>query len=369
MSILLKNIVIALVFILAGTLFFHNFTSINADIGRHIKLGEIIWQTGEVSKTNLLSFTAPDYPFINHHWLSEAIFYGVFSFGQLIHIPTLNVGYPQDGLRILIIFKIIVLLVTYFLLFFTVRKRNIFAITLAFLVSIFVFSARTEPRPEIFSYLIFAAYLFVIYKIKEPQNYKLKILNSKFQFSWLWLLPILQIFWVNLHIYFIIGPIVFSLFLIEKVVLKKLTRQDLLIGLLVVFANFTNPNFIAGAIYPLKVLGSYGYSVAENSSLFFLANYFGRWAPQDKLFLIALFIAAGSFVVGLWKTGRRQLTTLNVVTYNDIQCSNIKTRIFDLLLIAMTAALSFKMQRNIPLFALALLPVMAKNISEIFNNQ
>src|SRR3990167_883104 len=213
MIILLKSIVIALLFILAGTLFFHNFTSINADIGRHIKLGEIIWQTGEVPKNNLFSFTEPDFPFTNHHWLSEVVFYKVYSLGNdpvKSSSDDHGAGW-MNGLKAIMIFKVIVLLATYFLLFLTVRKRNIFAITLAFLVSIFVFSARTEPRPEIFSYLIFAAYLFVIYKIKEPQNYKLKILNSKFQFSWLWLLPILQIFWVNLHIYFIIGPIVFSL--------------------------------------------------------------------------------------------------------------------------------------------------------------
>ena len=162
---ILTKVIVVLIFVLAGTLFFHNFTSINVDIGRHIKLGEIVWQTGTVPKVNLLSFTAPDYPFINHHWLSEVIFYKVYLLG---HDWT-------SGLKAIMIFKVIVLLATYLLLFLTVRKRNIFAVALAFLVSIFVFSARTEPRPEIFSYLLFAAYLFVIYRIRENQNSKFKI--------------------------------------------------------------------------------------------------------------------------------------------------------------------------------------------------
>ena len=303
---ILTKVIVVLIFVLAGTLFFHNFTSINVDIGRHIKLGEIVWQTGTVPKVNLLSFTAPDYPFINHHWLSEVIFYKVYLLG---HDWT-------SGLKAIMIFKVIVLLATYLLLFLTVRKRNIFAVALAFLVSIFVFSARTEPRPEIFSYLLFAAYLFVIYRIRENQNSKFKILNSKF--SWLWLLPLLQLFWVNLHIYFIIGPIIYLFFLIDEMVSKKVWKfknWDLIPGegsreagiasenwklkigifVSVVLVNLINPNFVDGALYPLKVLNNYGYGVAENSSLFFLAKYFGSWPPQDKLFLISLFVLAGSF--------------------------------------------------------------------------
>ena len=116
-------------------------------------------------------------------------------------------------------------------------------------------------------------------------------------FFWLCFLPILQFFWVNLHIYFILGPIIYLFFLIDEMVRKKVWKLKIGIFISIILANFANPNFIAGALYPLKVLGSYGYSVAENSSLFFLAEYFGRWSPQDKLFLMALFIVVGSFVV------------------------------------------------------------------------
>src|SRR3989338_6649758 len=236
------KIIVILLFVLAGILFVHNITSINSDIGRHIKIGEIIWQTKEVPKINLFSYTAPDFPFVNHHWLSEVVFYK-----------------------------------TYFILYLTVKKHNIFAISISFLVSIFVFSARTEPRPEMFSYLIFAAYILSIYRSRDNKR------------NWLWLLTILQLFWVNLHIYFIIGPIVYFLFFIDRLILKKVTRQHIYIGVLLVLANLVNPNFFEGAFYPLKVLNNYGYSVAENSSLFFLAKYFGHWSPQDKLFLISLF--------------------------------------------------------------------------------
>jgi len=360
----LNKVIIALIFILAGVLFTHNLTSINVDIGRHIKLGEIIWQTGEVPKTNLFSFTAPDYSFINHHWLSEVIFYGVYSLGSNVQGAP---GHWVSGLKAIMILKIIVLLATYFLLFLTVRKRNIFAIVIAFLVSIFVFSARTEPRPEMFSYLIFASYLFVIYNYKKTKG-TFAAKKVPFVFS-LWVLPILQLFWVNLHIYFIIGPIIYLFFMIDEVVNKKVWKfknwnlienWKLKIGIFIsiILTNLANPNFVAGAIYPLKVLGSYGYSVAENSSLFFLAEYFGRWSPQDKLFLMSLFIVVGSFIM--------QRFNLFKIEVKPKFIDWLKTRVFDLLLIAMTAILSFKMQRNIPLFALAVWPVMAKNLDGIW---
>ena len=347
----MNKIIITLIFVLAGILFIHNLTSINTDIGRHIKLGEVIWQTKEVPKINLFSYTAPDFPFINHHWLSEVIFYGVYSFGSNW----------VNGLKLIIVFKAIILLGTYFILFLSVRKHNIFAVVSSFVVSVFIFSARTEPRPEIFSYLIFAAYLLIIYRASPvrsslaevPQGTRaLGTSETSNGISWLWLLPILQLLWVNLHIYFIIGPIIYFFFLFEKYVFTRscLYRQDLVIGLAIILVNFVNPNFIDGALYPLRVFSNYGYSVAENSSLFFLAKYFGKWALQDKLFLVSVFILVGSFIFSFWENKAK-----------------IKTRIFDLMLFAATTVLSFKMQRNIPLYALSLWPVMAKNLDDFSN--
>ena len=338
-----SRIIIVLIFILAGLLFIHSLTSINADIGRHIGLGKIIWETKEVPKTNLLSFTAPDFPFINHHWLSEVIFYGIYSLG----------GDWITGLRLVIIFKAVVLLVAYLILFLSVRKHNIFAVVFGFIVSIFVFSARTEPRPEIFSYLIFAYYLFIIYRAKILTS---QVKNPRLAMSALWILPILQVFWVNLHIYFIIGPIIYFLFLIDELVNKKFENFKLKIEIFIsiILANLVNPNFINGALYPFKVFSNYGYSVAENSSLFFLAKYFGQWAPQDKLFLISLFILVGSFILSFFTVRK---------TYW------FKKRFFDIILVSIMVILSFKMQRNISLYALSLWPVMAGNLSEIFNFQ
>ena len=51
---------------------------VTADLGRHIKNGELVWQTLGILKTNFYSYTYPDFSFVNHHWLSGVIFYFIW---------------------------------------------------------------------------------------------------------------------------------------------------------------------------------------------------------------------------------------------------------------------------------------------------
>src|SRR3989344_6778722 len=194
-----ETTVFVLLFSLLAVFLIHNFDSIGQDIGRHLKIGEIIWQTKEVPKVNLFSFTEPDFPFTNHHWLSEVIFYNVFNLG---------------GLTWLILLKVFFILIAFLLLFFVAKKHATFwPLVISFLLSIFIFISRTEVRPEIFSFLMSALFLSALFKAKYDPNWKLKIKNLKF--SPLWFLPLAQLLWVNLHIYFFIGPLVFFAFFID----------------------------------------------------------------------------------------------------------------------------------------------------------
>src|SRR3989344_4239341 len=75
---------------------FHTINLPTADIGRHIMNGKIFLQSAEygVSKadilyTNFFSYTHPDFPFINHHWLSGVgsyLLYSIVGFGGLSFI-------------------------------------------------------------------------------------------------------------------------------------------------------------------------------------------------------------------------------------------------------------------------------------------
>ncbi|HEX7042381.1 MAG TPA: hypothetical protein VF189_03965, partial [Patescibacteria group bacterium] len=40
--------------------------SFNQDLGMHLTLGRIIWQTHKIPETNLFSYTYPNFSLINH---------------------------------------------------------------------------------------------------------------------------------------------------------------------------------------------------------------------------------------------------------------------------------------------------------------
>jgi len=333
-----------LLFILLASFLIHNFDSIGQDIGRHLKVGEIIWQTKEVPKTNLFSFTEPNFSFINHHWLSEVIFYGVFSLG---------------GFTGLILLKIFVVLSSFLLLFFLVNNllttsqvmptfevrlwitdfasrlsTGFWPIVISFLLSIFIFISRTEVRPEIFSFVILAFFLFTLFKAKHEQKYK-----------YIWFLPIAQLLWVNLHIYFFIGPFLILAFLVDRLANKDYAnvKKTIIILFLAFVATLVNPAGIRGALLPFNILKEYGYSIVENQTLAFLADFFSFNLP-----IFVFKVSVGVLVVSFLLTIKKA-----------------KQRVFEILLSAFFIYAGFRMLRNLPLYALVSFPVMAVLLTDI----
>ena len=72
---LLSGLLLGATLLLVFIFSIHALGSINQDIGRHLTLGKLIWQTHHIPITNLFSYTNPDWSFINHHWLSEVLIY------------------------------------------------------------------------------------------------------------------------------------------------------------------------------------------------------------------------------------------------------------------------------------------------------
>ena len=320
-----KNYLFVLIFVLLGSFLIHNIDTISQDIGRHLKIGELIWQNKEVPKTNLFSFTEPDFPFINHHWLSEVIFFGIFSYTGFI------------GLTLA---KTVLVLVIFLLLFFTAKKHATFwPLVVSFLLSLFVFIQRTEARPEIFSFVILAFFLFAIFKAKYEKLY-----------FYLWFLPVLELFWVNLHIYFFIGPFLILAFLADRLISVDKRHAVSLIHILGIFlltatATLANPSGIHGALLPFNVLNEYGYSIVENQTLSFLADFFGFNLPIF-VFKISVAVLAVSFALTI---------------------KNLKNRIFEIIISAFFIYAGFRMLRNLPLYALSSFPVLAILLTDVFN--
>lgn len=279
--------------------------SFDQDLGRHLKLGEIILQTKVVPKINLFSYTNPDFPFINTHWLFEVF---VYLTGQAL------------GLQSLLIIKILIFLLSVYLILKIIPKENLaFLLPIGF-VFLHVLRERLELRPEIFSFLFTAGTYFILEKYQKKPT------------KLIFLLPLIQLIWINTHIYFFIGLTLQAIFLValgyrylrSKSGIGKLKLLTILFALSII-VSLINPNGLAGLLYPLNVTKNYGYTIAENQTMFLLESINFR-DPNFLFVKLGIAIAFFSLLVGLL---RKKLELKNILlTVSGITLALMNVRSF-----------------------------------------
>ncbi len=332
-------------------IFFQKIDLTSSDLGRHLHNGRVLFDNSDILFKNAYSYTEPDHPFINHHWLYGVIVYFV---------------YELSGFSGLTIFNIFLVLITFSLVFFIATQKigrssaNFFAQTkidsfylLSFisLPVILLLSQRTEIRPEIFS----ALFIVVTYLILE--------LSDDSQRKWLpWLLVPLFLFWVNIHIYFFIGLALIG-FKVAAILIKVLSEKKkeykkffkfsaiFLASALISLFNF---NTWQGLVYPLNIFRNYGYEIAENKSVFFLEHLTINHNFQIFKFLLVLLSISWIlyFIFSYYNNKNNKTTFLN----------SVKIRLFDILICLFITALSIFSSRNIALFGLISLIIISSNI-------
>lgn len=222
---------------------------VTADLGRHITNGgEIIKGNFSVIKTNYYSYTFPGYPTLNHHWFGGVIFFFVWKIFGFIGVH---------------LFFILISLITLFIFLKLASEKSGIAIAaiIAMLLMPLIFE-RDEIRPEIFSNLFAAIFLLILTRYKEGKISKKTLL----------LLPIIEILWVNTHIYFFLGFVITGAFLIESIFEKEKQNIKTLgstIGIMLIGA-LINPHGIRGLLAPFDIFKNYGYTIVENKNIFFL---------------------------------------------------------------------------------------------------
>ncbi len=285
--------------------------SFNQDLGRHIKLGEIITQTRTIPKTNLFSYTNPDFPFTNTHWLFEVIAY----------------FFSQAGLlQILLVLKIIIFLFSIWLILKLVPLANSALLLPIGFIFLHVLRERLELRPEIFSFLFTALTLYILEKN-----------NKKFLF----LLPLIQLIWINTHIYFFVGLLLQAIYFLSR-------RTKLLAGIftLSILASLVNPNGLTGLLYPLNVNQNYGYTIVENQTMSLLERI--NFKDPNFLFVkLSIVIITLSLFVALLK--------------KNLQLKNI-------LLSLSGVALAMLNVRSFPYLVFLSLPATLQNFGQIKPN-
>jgi len=237
------------------------------DIWLHLKTGEYIVQHKTVPLGDIFSSTVSNKGWIDHSWLVQVIFYLVFHFGGADNLIFLS--------------ALVVTFAFLFLFFSTYKGREYLILSIGILfITILASKLRFNIRPENFSVLFFSLYIF--------------ILKRQVRKSWVFLLPLIQLIWVNSHGFFILGPLMVGVFILAqelkraKLLPWEWSKVDLLdansyrnlkaVFLLVCLVSFINPYGYKGALYPLWVI----FNTLGKSSIFY--KYIIELLPTARYF-------------------------------------------------------------------------------------
>ena len=126
--------------------------------------------------------------------------------------------------------------------------------------------------------------------------------NLKKTSKTLYFLPLVQVFWVNTHIYFFLGPTTFLFFLIHYSYQNKLNfkKNKILIItiILIILACLLNPNTIKGMFYPLLIFKDIHIQMTEMRAFY---TYLNTGSPFFIYLLYFIFIFISTTLLSLKK--------------------------------------------------------------------
>ena len=189
---------IGLILVLLAAFSLHEIKSL--DIGWHIRAGEYILSNLTVPGNDIFSYTATDRPYLDSHWL----------FQVLAYLFSLALG--LNGLHLLVLTLVVL---TFGLLISCSGMRDRPLIGAVFFVPAVIACAdRFMARPELMSFLFIACYLLILGRCAGNNtnvgagagaNTNADI-DSSTATRLIFLIPVLQVLWVNSHGLFVLGP-------------------------------------------------------------------------------------------------------------------------------------------------------------------
>ncbi len=275
-----------IVLFLALTFLLGSFPLKDADIYWHLRTGDMIRQTAKVPQTDVFTFTREGTRWIDLHWIFQV---GISWLHERGGVPALNVA------------KCVISCLA-MLILLSARKREwpIPVMVLAWLPALFVLGGRIYVRPETLTLLYLSIFLAVILRWD-----RFPLLA--------FLLPVVQVAWVNSHGLFVLGPVIVGFGLIDAALRigifaperRRWWKLILLASLATGLACLINPYGITGALYPIELAGTmsnpiFSRNVAELWSVAtFIKENKGLANLSLQLHLLAMLIGGLSFVIPL----------------------------------------------------------------------
>ncbi len=229
----------------------------DSDLGYHLKGGQWILENHRLPSLDPFTYTVPDHPYLDIHWLYQVTLYSLYRLGDYSLISLANIG-------------------CIFLLFFLTWKRLrltgapfwmcVVLLTVALLASEYRFRA----RPETLSWILMSLALWVL----ETRAARGKDL--------LFLLPLIMLVWVNVEGLFAIGLGLIGLFCLSSFFSGLKTDMKLCrYSVLALTACLVNPYFLRGLVFPLTLLNTVGTSNVFKQAIF---EFQSPWTMGGALF-------------------------------------------------------------------------------------
>ena len=295
----------------------HQMLSIDSDLGRHLTLGNYILENRTIPTRDLFSHTLPNQSRPPYEWLSQILFALVY---RLLNL---------DGV---ILFAATVISLTFALIFQFANRRSGLPVT-SFLITFIAAGAASIhwlPRPHIMTVLLLAIWVEQLERLRKVQSVRLFVF------------PLMMLLWANLHGGFVFGILAWSAYFAGWLVERWQKKAGNEAGNKFLIAGFSS--LIATIITP--DLWHNWEAVLNNRSSFILSRTVETMPPQftDPAIIPFVFLLLLTLL-------------LFIINWKALSASHI-------FLLAGLALMSLLMARNIPLFAVASVPILTQFMRE-----
>ena len=267
-------------------------TVADPDLWGYLAFGKLFWSSVKFPYRDVFSYVPTLNLWVYHEWLTGVFFYPLYQ----------NLG--TAGLQI---FKYLMVLATFGLVYLTARKRGAyffaFALILVMAIRGWIYFGYAPVRAQVFTYFFFA---FTLYLLESAR--------LKNRWGGLWLVILIQVFWCNLHGGFLAGLGLISLYALGEFISGRSFVPYLLTLLLAALSTLINPYGIAYHNYIIRAVSMPRPEIWEWASIK-QAYLLGAITWREILHLLSMIIFG---LLLMWRNHWKDITaslTLCVTLY------------------------------------------------------
>ena len=292
--------------------------SLDSDLGRHLTIGGFTLDSRQIPTRDLFSHTRADAPRPAYEWLTQVIFASANRIAGL------------DGV---VLFSGLVIASAFFIVYTdTARRSRLPLAALGFsILAAAASSLHWLPRPHVVTFLLLAIWLGRLERVRRGETVPL------------WHFPILMLVWVNAHGGFIFGMLAWFAYFAGWVWERVRKQSDAQIGKKLIWVGGLSltVTFVTPSLW-----GNW-QAILNNNSFYILNRTLETMPPDFKQ------IGAWPFAI---------LFLLSILILLATRKTFPTTHFF---LLGGFAVLGLTMARNIPLFAIAVAPILAERTREL----